>query len=704
MEFLLINHPLDCPICDQGGECELQDIAMGYGRDASSYSEPKRVVKDKDIGPLIATEMTRCIHCTRCVRFGEEIAGVREMGATGRGEHTVIGTYIEKSVDSELSGNVIDLCPVGALTSKPFRFGARSWEMMQYDGVAPHDCIGSNIHIHTHTRDRKVMRVVPKENEAINEVWISDRDRFSYTGLYSEQRLKTPMIRKDGAWRETDWNTALEEAAVGMQNAVKRGGENLGVLGSPNSTLEELYLLQKISRALDCHNIDHRLRQQDFSDQEYAPAFPWLGQSVEALENMNAVLLIGSNVRKEQPIAGHRLHKAQKAGGKIMFINHADYKMHFPVAASISASPAGMVSALAGVVKALAEKTGKSVSAAANKLLNGVEVKDSHRDIAKNLADGAKATVLLGSQAMMHPNLSSLRMLASEAAQLSGAITGYLSDGANSAGACLAGMTPHRGPGARANGNSGMNAREMFENERHAYVLMGIEPELDCADADRTLAKLERADFVVVITPFVTESMREYANVLLPVSTFAETSGTYINAAGNWQSFNGSVAPCAEARPGWKVLRVLGNLLEIDGFEYDSSEDVLNEVRKIIGDAAPDNSMKKFSTTTVSENSALVRIADVPMYAADALVRRATPLQQTADARSPVACINRLTAEKHGLSDQGRVRAKQGDAEVVLPLEINERIADNCVLIPTALRETAALGVYGEPIELVKVD
>ncbi|MDH5189894.1 MAG: NADH-quinone oxidoreductase subunit NuoG, partial [Gammaproteobacteria bacterium] len=642
MEFLLINHPLDCPICDQGGECELQDIAMGYGNSESNYRETKRVVQDKDLGPLIATEMTRCIHCTRCVRFGQEIAGIREMGATGRGEHTVIGTYIEKSVDSEMSGNVIDLCPVGALTSKPFRFGARSWEMMQTNSVAPHDCIGSNVHLHVHTRDAKVMRVVPRENEAINEVWISDRDRFSYTGIYSEDRLKTPMIRKDGVLHETDWNTALEAAASGIQNAVKRGGENLGVLASPSSTLEELYLLQKLARAVDCHNIDHRLRQIDFSDQDNAPAFPWLGQSIDSLETTNAALLIGSNVRKEQPIAAHRLRKASMNGGKVMLINQADYAMHFDVEQTIIASPSGMIIALATVIEALTEKTGNYPDSSIKQLTAGVEVTDTHRAIAEHLVSAENATVILGLQAMMHPQFATLRALATEAARLANAKLGYLTEGANSAGACLAGITPHRSVGAKTNGSSGMNIHNMFVDPRHAYVLMGLEPELDCADSDLALRALERADFVVSMTPYITDTMREYAHVLLPIGTFGETSGTFVNAEGQWQSFAGSVEPYAEARPGWKVLRVLGNLLEVDGFEYVSSEEVLEQARNEIGDVTPANAMDKFVTEQVSENSALIRISDVSAYSSDPLVRRATPLQKTGDAGRATAALNRL--------------------------------------------------------------
>jgi NADH-quinone oxidoreductase subunit G len=366
MEFLLINHPLDCPICDQGGECELQDVAMGFGGDVSRFQERKRVVRDKDIGPLIATDMTRCIHCTRCVRFGAEVAGIRELGATGRGEHMEIGTYIEHSVDSELSGNVIDLCPVGALTSKPFRFSARAWEMLQRDTIAAHDCIGSNLHVHV--RRNRIMRVVPRENEAVNETWISDRDRFSYQGLYGDDRLAAPLIKGSGGWQQTDWPTALSAAAAGLRRVLaERGAQQLGALASPSATLEELYLLQRLVRGLGSHNIDHRLRQGDFRDQDVAPLFPWLGQSIAALETLDAALVVGSHTRKEQPLANHRLRKAALRGSALMFVNPVAFEFNYPVAEAVVATPAGMLQALAAIAKALGGKTKGSLA----KLLAG---------------------------------------------------------------------------------------------------------------------------------------------------------------------------------------------------------------------------------------------------------------------------------------------------------------------------------------------
>ncbi|MDX1656839.1 MAG: NADH-quinone oxidoreductase subunit NuoG, partial [Candidatus Competibacteraceae bacterium] len=454
MEFLLINHPLDCPICDQGGECELQDVAMGYGSGVSQFTEGKRVVKDKDIGPLIKTEMTRCIHCTRCVRFGEEIAGLRELGATGRGEDMQIGTYIEKSLISELSGNVIDLCPVGALTSKPARYEGRSWEYYQYAGVAPHDSVGSNIFLHV-LRNR-VMRVVPRENEAINETWIADRDRFSYQGLYSDDRALTPMVRRSKTLENADWEEALEAAAKGLQGVINHHGpEQVGVMISPNATLEEIYLLQKLARGLGITAIDHRLRQADFSDQQQAPAYPWLGMGIADLEQLNGVLLVGANPRLEQPLFGHRLRKAALAGATISLINPRSYQFTFPVAGEIVTGPAGMVAALGAVAVAVAESSGQPLPEALRPLAGAVE--DDHRDMAQSLLQGRNRALLLGNLATSHPALAQLRALGVFIARISGATLGYLPEAANAVGGWLAGALPHRQAGGKA-AKGGFNA------------------------------------------------------------------------------------------------------------------------------------------------------------------------------------------------------------------------------------------------------
>ncbi len=694
MEFLLINHPLDCPICDQGGECELQDVALGYGGDVSRFAERKRVVKDKDIGPLIATDMTRCIHCTRCVRFGDEIAGLRELGATGRGEDMEIGTYVAHSVISELSGNVIDLCPVGALTAKPSRYRGRSWEYVQHAAIAPHDSVGSNIVIHT--LRGKVMRVVPLENEQVNETWIADRDRFSYEGIYSDDRLAKPLI--GGA--EADWETALEATSRGLKDVIARhGADAVGFLVSPTATVEELYLAQKLARGLGVANIDHRLRQADFIDQGAAPVFPWLGQALEDLEKVKAALLIGSNVRMEQPLAGHRLRKAALAGGHIMFINPRDFDFRFPVAAKVITDPAGMVAALAGVAQAVAELKGQALPASLAGLVAGAPG-ETERAIAAHLANNAPATMLLGNLAVSHPAFGQLRALASFVALHAGARLGYLPEAANSAGGWLAGAVPHRLPGGKQAPAAGLDARAMVEAPRKAYVLLGIEPELDCWDGAAALKALRGAEFVVALSPYASAASKSYARVILPAATFAETSGTYVNAEGRWQSFQGASKPFGEARPAWKVLRVLGNLCGVAGFEYVSSEDVLAEVQGACGEVKPDNTLDFSQMLTPFRVDGLLRVADVPIYAADSLVRRARALQTSPLARPAEVRLHPDVARDLGVTGRDQVQVRQNGAAVDLPLVLDESVPRGCAWIPAGLPASVALGPTVGPVTI----
>lgn len=700
MEFLLINHPLDCPICDQGGECELQDVALGYGGDESRFHEKKRVVKDKDLGPLIATDMTRCIHCTRCVRFGDEIAGLKELGATGRGEHMEIGTYVQRSVTSELSGNVIDLCPVGALTSKPFRYTARPWELHAVAGVSPHDCVGSNLYLHA--RSNEVMRVLPKENEAINETWLADRDRFSYEGL-NTGRLHSPMIKTDGEWHACDWETALNAAVSGIKKVMTaRGAAQVGALISPSATVEEAYLTQKLLRGLGSANIDHRLRQMDFSDQGQSPVYPWLGQSLESLQSSDAVLLVGTNIRKDQPIAGHRIRKATLAGASVGVINSVDYEFRFPVEAKVIATPAAMERALAGVAKVLLEGSG-DLSPAMNKLLADVKPDNQQRAIADLLRKGERSTVLLGNQALAHPRAAILRALAGMIAELSASTLGFLSEGANSAGACLAGALPHRGAGGRAVSQPGLHARAMLDSGLKAYLLLGIEPELDCADSAAALQALRQADCVVVLTPFVSDTIREYAHVLLPVGAFAETSGSYVNVEGRWQSFNGAVPSPGETRPAWKVLRVLGNLFGISGFGYLSSTDVRDEVAAATRDVKADNRVVWPTPGRLSDDVAgLVRLAEVPIYAVDPVVRRAQSLQATGDVPRAAAYVHETVAADLALQDGSEASVRQDGHHIRMNLIIDNRIAPGCVWIPAGMADTAGLGANGTPIEIAR--
>jgi NADH-quinone oxidoreductase subunit G len=688
MEFLLINHPLDCPICDQGGECELQDVAVGYGRDVSRYVERKRVVKDRDIGPLIATDFTRCIHCTRCVRFGAEMAGVRELGATGRGEHMQIGTFVARSVDSELSGNVIDLCPVGALTSKPFRFKARAWELVQRDSVAPHDCVGSNVHVHLRRDD--VLRVVPRENEAVNEVWISDRDRYSYAGL-GVDRLEHPMVKRDGQWRVVDWQTALGTAAAGL----KAAGAEVRTLVSPSATLEEAYLAQKLTRALGSRHVDHRLRQADFRGDAADPTLAWLGRPIAALESNAVTVLIGSNVRKDQPLIGLRLRKSTLRGGVVGVLNPIDFDFSFDLAARCIVRPSGMLGALAGVAKIL----GASVGGRLAELVSGAVPDDAQQALAGLLRRDGGKSVLLGPLAISHPDYSLLRELAGAIARESGAALGFLPEGANSTGAAFAGCLPHRAPAAAAVATPGEAAASMLTQGRPAILLLGVEPDRDLADPATALRALAASDVVVALSAFRSAALEQCADVLLPVAAFTETAGTFVNCQGDWQGFEGAVVPPGEARPAWKVLRVLGNLADLPAFDFDSSGAVRDELRALCADATPDNALLGAvgAAPVLVPGAGIERVGPVPPYAVDPLVRRSEPLQATADALAALARLPASLAARLGVVAGDRVTVAQGEGQSVFAVQVDDRVPDACVWLPAGVPGTEVLGAaFGE--------
>lgn len=621
MEFLLINHPLDCPICDQAGECELQDLAMGYGRDVARFAEGKRSLVDKDIGPLISTDMTRCILCTRCVRFGQEIAGIQELGTIGRGERTQIATFVGSTVDHELSGNVIDLCPVGALNNKPYRFSARAWEMQSLPTIAPHDCVGSNLSAHVLLG--RVKRVVPRVNEDINETWLSDRDRFSYAGIYAPDRLQQPMIREAGGWRTAGWEEALQLTASKLAAAVcADGGAGLGAWVAPSATLEEGYLLQRLLRHLGSENIDHRLRRRDFRLEERDPLFPSLGASLAEIESADAVLVIGSNLRREAPILAHRVRKAAVSGAAVMFVNPAAYKYLHRVAGYLETG-ADLVSG----VRRLVASADAEAAAIASRLKAATTA-------------GKRAVIILGQIAGRHPRFADLRQLAGELAHQSGAELGYLSEGANSAGLALAGVLPHRAPGGAASKGGGRNIAQMLQQPPKALVLFGCEPDQDCSDGERAVHALQAADFVVALTPYMGEALKAHADVMLPVGTFAETAGTFVNAEGRWQGFNGVASPVGESRPAWKVLRVLGNLLQLPDCDYDSAEAICAEVRGLVPEATPHNVVLA-SSIPPAPTSADIPLAalDVPMYQIDAILRRTPALQLTREARATARTV-----------------------------------------------------------------
>ena len=629
MEFLLINHPLDCPICDQGGECELQDLAMGFGRGISRYNERKRVVKDKNLGPLVSTDMTRCIHCTRCVRFTQDIQGFQELGTIGRGEMTEIGTFIEKSVDHELSANIIDLCPVGALNNKPYRYRARAWEMTQHPLISPHDSVGTNIYAHV-LRGR-VMRIVPRANEDVNETWIADRDRFSYQGIYSDDRLLKPSIRENGVLLETDWETALAKVAEKLGRVAKQhGGSQIGAIASPNSTLEELFLLSRIARGLGSQNLDHRLRRADFRDDANEPLFPALGVSIRDLESASSVLVVGSNIRKEVPIIAHRLRKAALRGGKVSFINPQHYEYLFPVAGYLASNGLGSLDHLVAVTAAAFAASGKSAPASIASLTSQAQPNDAHKAIAQELGTGERRVILLGAIAQRDAAFADLRLVASALAEATGATLGYLPEGGNAVGANLVGFLPHRGVGGQSTSAPGLNIADMFAAKLKAYVLFGaIEPKLDIA-SEAASAALQAAEFVVALSPYSTAA--EYADVVLPIGTFAETSGTYVNLEGRWQTVPGAATPLGESRPGWKVLRVLGNLLNLPGFDYTSPDQITADVRQSLDEAKAFVAAPVSRTLQPKSAGATVE-RDVPIYQIDALVRRSSALQNTREGR-----------------------------------------------------------------------
>jgi NADH-quinone oxidoreductase subunit G len=681
MEFLLINHPLDCPICDQGGECQLQDLAVGYGGSASRYQEAKRVVFHKDVGPLVSMqEMARCIHCTRCVRFGQEIAGVMELGMANRNMHSEIQTFVGRTVDSELSGNMIDICPVGALTSKPFRYSARSWELSRRKSVSPHDSLGSNLTVQV--KSDRVMRVLPRENEEINECWISDKDRFSYEALNSSDRLQKPMIRVDGVLREVEWNVALDYVSHGLKDiASQHGGEQIASLAAPSATLEELFLMQKLTRGLGSGNVDFRPRRRDFSADGKLAGTPWLGIRLAQINELDAALVVGSFLRKDHPLFAQRLRQLAKKSGKVSLVSVTGDDPLIKLHERITVSPAELPLALAGIVKAVAQL--KSATPPAG--LESVEPSAASNAIAESLLSGEKHAIFLGNVAEQSVQAAQLHALATELARLTGASFGFIGEAANSVGGYVAKALP-----------TALNAYDMFAQARKAYVLFGVEPELDCHNPQLAVSALRQAELVVMLTPFRHEAALEYADVLLPVTPFTETSGSYVNTEGRVQGTVGVCRPLGDSRPGWKVLRVLGNTLALPGFDYESSEQVRDEM------LAPDqqfvdglnnglNDIGGYALTGKAGKD-LQRIADVPIYATDPLVRRAASLQQTHDAAAPTARMCASTLAQAGFVDGESVRVRQAQGEALMTASLDETVPAGCVRVATAHVSTAALG------------
>ncbi|MFZ2972453.1 MAG: NADH-quinone oxidoreductase subunit NuoG [Ferribacterium limneticum] len=680
MEFLLINHPLDCPICDQGGECQLQDMSVGYGPMKSRYTEEKHVVFHKSVGPLISMEeMSRCIHCTRCVRFGQEIGGIMELGMANRNMHSEIMTFVGRTVDSELSGNMIDLCPVGALTSKPFRYTARSWELQRRKSVSPHDSVGANLVVQV--KHESVMRVLPRENEEVNECWISDKERFSYQSLNSDERLTKPMVKQGGEWKEVDWNVALDYVAHGLKDVTREhGGDALAALAAQSSTVEELFLLGKVMKGLGSGNIDFRPRQCDFSADSKRAGAPWLGMRLAEIKDLDAALVIGSFLRKDHPLIAQRLRQAAKKYTKVSLLSVTGDDQLINLHARLTVAPSQLTAALAAVVKAAAEIKGVTMPA-------GVEsavVCETTQKIAQSLVDGEKRAVFLGNVVTQSADATQLQALALELGKLTGATVGFLGEGANTVGGHVASALP-----------SGANARQMFEQPRKAYVLMGVEPEFDCANPQLVLGALKQASLVVYMSAFKHAPALEFADVMLPIAPYTETSGTFVNIEGRVQSFNGVAKARGDARPAWKLLRVLGNVLNLDGFSYGSSEEIRDQV---LGKGADfvtglDNGLKDVSIAlSATGTGGFQRVADVPINFADPMARRAPALQQTADAVAPTARMNEQTLAQIGVADGVQVCVKQGSGETVLIAKSDNNVPAGCVRVSAGHASTAMLG------------
>jgi NADH-quinone oxidoreductase subunit G len=702
MEFLLINHPLDCPICDQGGECQLQDLAVGYGGSSSRFHENKRVVAHKNLGPLIsAEEMSRCIHCTRCVRFGQEIAGIMELGMAGRGEHAQIMAFVGQTVDSELSGNMIDVCPVGALTSNPFRYSARTWELSRRSSIAPHDSLGSNLVVQV--KQNRVMRVVPRDNEEVNECWLSDRDRFSYEGLNSSERLTSPMIKRDGRWLEVDWSAALEFVATELGRIhASLGPTAIGALATPQATCEELYLLQKLIRSLGSGNVDFRLRQLDFSADDGQNGVPWLGMKVTDLNSLDNILVIGSNLRKEQPLLAQRVRQAVRHhSAQLSVINPIGDDFLVTAQNRMIVPPSRIADALAAVIKAAAQKTGDAVPAQ----INRAEVTDQARQIADCILSGERIAILLGNFVEHSPEKSRIHALAQMLASIADSPVVMLGDGANSVGGHLSGALPTAEP-------SGRNAREMIEQPLKAYLLLHTEVELDTSLPRLATAAMHSAELVVAMSPFKHRAL-DYAQVLLPVAPFTETAGSFVNIEGRRQKFQGVVPPLGETRPAWKVLRVLGNLLHLDGFGFESINDVREELNTLAAEPADrlDNRLSESVVKTAldaradargratggAEQLAVERIGEVPVYHVDGIVRRAQALQQTRDAQADRVSMHGGLIEKLGLRSGDRVRICQHGGEAVLDFDRDDRLPPGCVRVASAIDTTSDLGAaFGE--------
>ncbi len=696
MEFLLINHPLDCPICDQGGECELQDLAMGYGRSVSRFTERKRVVKDHNIGPLVQTDLTRCIQCTRCVRFLDEIAGTQELGMFGRGDRSEIGTSLAQGIDSELSGNVIDLCPVGALTNKPFRFSARAWELMARPSLATHDGVGSSLWYHT--RSERVMRAVPRDCETTNETWLADRDRYSHFGLNAGDRVLEPMVKIDGQWRNVSWDEGIEAAAKALRRTVTaHGGTELGVLMSASVSTEEYFLAQRLARGLDCPNIDHRLRQQDFADDKMRSMAAGFESPMAAIDQADRILLIGSNIRHEAPLLGQRVRTAWRRGAQLAVVNPVDWNFHFAVQDKIISAPQNMLADLAALAVAVARVTGQQIPESLKTVVNGVEPAETQLSMAATLNAGLNKMLLFGQAAIAHEQASWLRRLAAWIATATGAVMNVVTHGGNATGATLAGALPGLGSGGRPV-ESGRDTRAMLATPVKGYLLWDIEPAFDLANPALAMAALAAAEAVVAVSSFAGDDLKACANVILPLAPTPESEGLYYAFDGQSFETHQAVRPSGQCRPGWKILRRLGARLELDGFSQVDLVSLRNEMLDEI--KAGSYTAEEIELTAPSAGGDFYRVGEVALYSVDALCRRSQHLQQTVHADNAFVGMNPDDAGSKGFIEGREVKVSQGDAHVVLPVRICPELPNGAVWVKSAIGASTVLGDSFGPINV----
>ena len=675
MEFLLINHPLDCPICDQGGECDLQDTAVAYGASKTRYTEEKRVVFDKNIGPLISTDLTRCIQCTRCVRFLKEVGGMAELGLIGRGEHAEISAYVDKSVESELSGNIIDLCPVGALTSKPFRYSARSWELSRRSTIACHDSLGSNIE--AHVKDNIVKRVIPKENESINECWISDRDRFSYEGLGHKDRINLPLKREKNQWKEIDWEEAYELIEKNITDIDIKKSNKIGIICSPQSTLEEGFLLKKIAKELNTSHIDYRLLEQSFSENNN-----WLGCKIDEIESHDAILVIGSNLKHDQPLLAHRFRRYANKRNNFSIITSYDDFYSTRCLEKVIVNPSAYINYLLMILKQVQLSTKYKINSEVIKnLLKAAKPSNEAKRIAKSLLSNKSKAIFLGHQILHLDDGDNIKLVAMHIAQAVGATFGLIPGYANSVGLNELNLN-----------TDNISADKILSQSKEAYIIMNFDPLYDYHSPKKINSALKKAKFNLAISPYISDSFKEF-DVVLPMTPFTETSGTFINMEKTIQSFSAVTPPVGQSRPGWKILRVLANFLQLEGFSYDSSEEVKTDAM-IEMDQKNEFSLNDFKPSNIERGIEVLNV--VRANDSDMIVRRATSLHQNKNKDQSCCLINPTTMLEEGLIEGQKIKISSSEAEILINVKADDNVCLNAVVIYGKQDETFILGMHNK--------